>query len=248
MDGNNTNLTVNMMQTGILYGIGIGPGDPEFITLKAVNILQKVSVVFAASSTKNTYSLAEEIVSPHLKKDTPVIHLGFPMTLDKKILETAWQDNASKVISTIKEGKDAAFITLGDPMTYSTFGYLMEAVQKNDPRISIKIIPGITSYHAAAARAGQIMAKAEESFTVMSGALGEGNLKKAVDTSNTVVILKVYRKYRKILDTLTKLDLADRSVLVSRCGLTGENIVKNISEHPDTNPDYLSMLLIRKKD
>lgn len=236
------------MQTGTLYGIGVGPGDPELITLKAINILQKVSVVFAASSTKNSYSLAEKIVSPHLKKGTPVIHLGFPMTLDKKTLETAWQDNAAKVISATKHGKDAAFITLGDPLTYSTFGYLMEAVQKNDPEISIKIIPGITSYHAAAAAAKQVIAKAEESFTVMSGALGEGNLQKAIETSDTVVMLKVYRKYREILDTLTKFNLADQSVLVSRCGLDDESIIKDIAKHRDIMPHYLSMLLIRKQD
>ena len=238
------NEDVSYSSEGIDTILYISEGDMR----KAINILQKVSVVFAASSTKNSYSLAEKIVSPHLKKGTPVIHLGFPMTLDKKTLETAWQDNAAKVISATKQGKDAAFITLGDPLTYSTFGYLMEAVQKNDPEISIKIVPGITSYHAAAAAAKQVIAKAEESFTVMSGALGEGNLQKAIETSDTVVMLKVYRKYREILDTLTKFNLADQSVLVSRCGLDDENIIKDIAKHRDIMPHYLSMLLIRKQD
>ena len=110
------------MKYGTLYGIGVGPGDPELITLKAMKILRKVAVVFAAASTKNNYSLAVDIASAHLPKDVPVKFIGFPMTRDKEILKTAWQDNARKVAEPLKKGKDVAFITLGDPMTYSTFG------------------------------------------------------------------------------------------------------------------------------
>ncbi len=236
------------MKHGTLYGIGVGPGDPELITLKAMNILRRVAVVFAAVSTKNSHSLAEKIVSPHLKEGMPVKHLGFPMTREKEILSEAWQGNARKVVEVLKKGEDAAFITLGDPMIYSTFGYLMNTIKESNPNITIEIIPGITSYQAGASAAGQTLAEAEESYTVISGALGSQKLKDIIDHTDSVVMLKVYRNYKGILETLNELELTDSSVLISRCGLDGEEIVGNLKGRPDTTPPYLSFLIIKKKD
>ncbi len=236
------------MKHGTLYGIGVGPGDPELITLKAINILRRVAVVFAAASTKDSHSLAEKIVSPHLKEGVPVEPLGFPMTRDKKILTEAWQENARIVVETLKKGEDAAFITLGDPMIYSTFGYLMRTIKETDPDISIEIIPGITSYQAGAAAAGQILVEAEESYAVISGALGSQKLKDIINHTDSVVMLKVYRNYKEILDTLNELDLTAGSVLISRCGLDREEIDVNLKDRPERTPPYLSFLIIKKKE
>lgn len=235
------------MKIGTLYGIGAGPGDPELMTLKAVKILNRVDVVFAASSTKNKHSLAVNIASQHLKKDVPVVLLGFPMTLEKKQLVSSWENNAKQVIDVLKKGRDVAFLTLGDPMTYSTFGYLMQTIKEMEPDIAIKIIPGITSFQAGAAAAGHILAEAEESFTVVSGALGAENLKQAINHTDNVVILKVYRNYKEIMDTLDQLDLKGNAILISRCGLKDEEIVHDLKQRGDTTPPYLSTLLIKKK-
>ena len=235
------------MKNGTLYGIGAGPGDPELLTLKAVKILNRVDVVFAASSTKNEHSLAVNIASQHLKKDVPVVLLGFPMTLEKKELVSAWEKNAQQVIDVLKKGQEAAFLTLGDPMTYSTFGYLMRTIKEIDSDIAVKIVPGITSFQAGAAAAGHILTEAEESFTVISGALGAENLKQVINHTDNVVILKVYRNYKEIMDTLDHLDLKGKATLISRCGLKDEEIVHNLKQRPDTVPHYLSLLLINKK-
>ena len=235
------------MEYGTLYGIGVGPGDPELITLKAVKILRRVSVVFAAASPKNSHSLAEKIVSPHLNGSIPIVRLDFPMTRDKKKLTTAWEGNARQVMDTLKRGRDAALITLGDPMTYSTFGYLMRTIKETAPDIPMEIIPGITSYHAGSASAGLVLAEGEESFTVISGSLGAEKLKEAIDHTDTVVMLKVYRNYREIMDTLNQLDLTDRSVLISRCGLADEVIIEDVKDRDDAIPPYLSLLIIKKK-
>ena len=234
------------MKNGTLYGIGVGPGDPELITLKAVKILKTMDVVFAAASTKNSHSLAMEIVSPHLKKDIPVVRLGFPMTRDQNTLNMAWQENARKVVDTLKDGKDAAFITLGDPMFYSTFGYVMRTIKETSHDIPIKIIPGITSYQAGAAASGRVLAEAEESFTVISGALGAEKLKQAINYTDNLVILKVYRNYREIMGALEEMGLTSKAILISRCGLDGEEIVYDLKKRPETTPSYLSLLLTRK--
>ena len=235
------------MNNGTLFGIGVGPGDPDLITLKAAKVLKQVDVVFAAASTKNGYSLAEEIASTHLKEGVRLVRLGFPMTRDTERLQTAWEENARMVVYALRKGKDAAFVTIGDPMIYSTFGYIMRTIREKYPDVPIEIIPGITSYQAAAAAAGEILAEAEESFTVISGALGAKKLRKVIDNTDRVVMLKVYREYKEIMDVLDQLDLLMGSVLVSRCGLDGERIVRNLEDGIDSVPPYLSLLLISKR-
>lgn len=236
-----------MTSIGTLYGIGVGPGEPELITLKAVDILKRVDVVFAASSTKNQYSLAMNIASRFVSKDTPVLLLKFPMTRDRERLEKAWDSNAKELLGYIRKGKDVAYITLGDPMTYSTFGYIMQAIQRLEPSVPVSIVPGITSYHAAAAASRHIIAEAEESFTVVSGALGAEQLRRIIHHTDNVVMLKVYRNYKEILDEIDRLGLTRCTKLISRCGLEDEHIVYDLDNFRDKMPPYLSLLLIKKK-
>jgi precorrin-2/cobalt-factor-2 C20-methyltransferase len=108
--------------TGTLYGIGVGPGDPDLIPLKAVKILNRVPVIFAAASSKNDYSQAVAIAKPHLPADVRVRLLHFPMTKSLAEKEAAWQANARIIIAELEKGLDAAFLTLGDSMTYATYG------------------------------------------------------------------------------------------------------------------------------
>ncbi|MFO7785840.1 MAG: precorrin-2 C(20)-methyltransferase [Thermodesulfobacteriota bacterium] len=235
------------MQKGTLYGIGVGPGDPELMTLKAVKALQSVDVVYTAASTKNSYSIAVEIVTPHLKKGIPILRLDFPMTRDQELLSDAWRRNAGIVRDTLFKGRDAALITLGDPMTYSTFGYLMRTLEKESPELSVQVIPGITSYQAGAAAARRVLAEGEDSLTVISGAMGPQRLREVIDHTDNVVMLKVYRNYREIIEALRNLDLARYSVMVSRCGFDGEQIITDLEDLPDEVPPYLSLLLIKKR-
>ena len=235
------------MKKAALFGIGIGPGDPDLITLKAVKALRQVDIVFAAASTKNSYSFACEIALPHLREGVPLVQLGFPMTHDRERLQSAWEENVYRVHHALRQGKDAAFITIEDPLTYSTFEYVMDTMKKRYPEVPIEVIPGVTSYHAAAAAAGEILAEGEESLSVVSGALGTKGLNELIGHTDNVVILKVYRHYREILDTLNGLDLTSRSILVSRCGLPGEEIiVHDLNKCPDKVPSYLSLILIKK--
>ncbi|MBW2030071.1 MAG: precorrin-2 C(20)-methyltransferase [Deltaproteobacteria bacterium] len=234
------------MTAGTLYGIGAGPGDPQLITLKALEILKRVKFVFAASSTRNTYSLAVGIVSPFLGEDVSVELVGFPMTHNKTELRAAWRDNARKILKHLRKGKDAAFVTLGDPMTYSTFGYILQTIRETDPDVPIKIIPGITSYQAAAAAAGRVLAEAEESFTVVSGAMGAKRLEQIIDHTDNVVMLKVYKRFDEIMDTLNRLELGEKSVLISRCGLEDEEVSQVSQYAKKSHPPYLSLLIIKK--
>jgi precorrin-2/cobalt-factor-2 C20-methyltransferase len=233
-------------KTGTLYGIGVGPGDPELITLKAIKVLHRVPHIFAACSTKNTYSLALSIVRCHLN-GAGIEHLPFPMSKDARVLQEAWEQNARRVLEVLATGSDAAFVTLGDPLTYSTFGYLLKTLKRLNPEVDIITIPGITSYSAAAALTHIPLTEGEESFYLVSGALGAAQLKEVVNKSDNIVILKTYRHFDEIYQVLEDMDLLDRATCISRCGLEGETIVENLRDLKGRELPYLSMIIIKKQ-
>jgi precorrin-2/cobalt-factor-2 C20-methyltransferase len=232
-------------RTGTLYGIGVGPGDPELITLKAVKILHRVPYIFAASSTKNSYSLALSIVRCHLN-GAGIEHLPFPMSKDARVLTTAWEENARRVLEVMDTGSDAAFITLGDPLTYSTFGYILKTLKNMRPEVRIVTIPGITSYNAAAALTQIPITEGEESFYLVSGAMGADKLREVIDKSENIVMLKTYRHFDEIYRVLEERDLLHRTTCITRCGLDGETVVQNLCDLSDKKLPYLSMIIIKK--
>jgi precorrin-2/cobalt-factor-2 C20-methyltransferase len=174
-------------------------------------------------------------------------HLPFPMTKDAGVLAAAWERNARRVLEVLATGSDAAFVTLGDPLTYSTFGYLLKTLKRLDPEVGIVTIPGITSYSAAAALTHIPLTEGEESFYLVSGALGAAQLKEVIDKSDNIVILKTYRYFDEIFQVLEDMDLLDRTTCISRCGLEGETIVENLRELKGRELPYLSMVIIKKK-
>jgi len=233
-------------KTGTLYGIGVGPGDPELITLKALKVLQRVPQIFASCSSKNNYSLALNIVRCHLN-GAEIEHLPFPMTREPQVLQAAWEKNARRVLEVLGAGSDAAFVTLGDPLTYSTFGYLLKTLKRLNPEVPVITIPGITSYSAAAALTHTPLTEGEESFYVVSGALGAARLRQVVAKTDNIVMLKTYRNFGEIYQALEELDLLDRATCISRCGLEGETVVENLRDFKGQPMPYLSMIIIKKK-
>jgi len=234
-----------MTRYGTLFGIGVGPGDPELITLKAVNRLRKVDVVFAAASTKNEASLALSIASPHVRGNAEIVRLDFPMTRDLEVLEKAWRANADLVAAHLAQEKDAAFLTLGDPLTYSTFGYLLRTLNGLLSEIPVVVIPGITSYQAAAAHTGRVLAESGENLAVVSGVAEEEELERILSAADSAVILKAYKNMPTIRRVLAKLGLADSTVFVTRLGHEGEEVINGLANVPD-KPSYFSLLLVRR--
>ncbi len=231
---------------GTLYGIGVGPGDPDLLTLKAIKILGRVGHVFAASSSSNDYSLALEIVQDHLPPEVPVSFLDFPMTFDKDRLEEAWRANCETVLERLQAGVNVAFLTLGDPMTFSTFIYLLRKIRNRLPRVPVEIVPGITSYQAAAACAAVPLAEAEETLTIISGARGGERLPEVLPFSDNVVLMKAYKQFPQILAKIRDIGLEDNVCFVSRCGLDGQVVEKDFGVLRNLKPHYLSLLIVKK--
>ena len=151
------------------------------------------------------------------------------------------------MLEILDAGNDAAFVTLGDPLTYSTFGYLLKTLKRMQPEVRVVTIPGITSYNAAAALTQIPLTEGEESFYVVSGALGAARLREVVEKSDNIVMLKTYRNFAEIYAALEELDLLDRAVCISRCGLDGETVVENLRDLKGRDMPYLSMIIIKKR-
>jgi precorrin-2/cobalt-factor-2 C20-methyltransferase len=233
-------------KTGVLYGIGVGPGDPDLITLKAAKILGSIDIVFAAASTKNNHSLAVNIAKPHIPEKTSVKMLCFPMTRDKNETRKAWRQHAHTIIAEIEQGKSAAFLTLGDAMTYSTFGYIMKHVQHIAPHIDIQTVPGITSYQAAAARLNTPLVEGEESLMVVSGATGGNRLRELEGRPENVVFLKAYRNVKDIKAAIDESGTYPISIGVKNCSHPDEEIIPDIEELSTRMPDYWTLIIAKQ--
>lgn len=231
-----------MTTYGTLYGIGVGPGDPELMTVKAVKLLSRVRRVFAASSTKNDASIALAIASGHLSEDAVVEELGFPMTRDAKALAEAWERNANQVRLALETGEDAVFLTLGDPLLYSTFGYLLSTLRRSAPDILVRSIPGVTSFQAAASLTMNILAESGQGLHIVSGVCDENELRRQLQGADNVVILKAYRNLPCIKRVVSELGMLERSLLATRVGQEGESVVP-LAEAPE-RPHYFSLVLI----
>lgn len=259
---------------GVLYGIGVGPGDPDLLTMRAVKSLGKVDVILAASSSKNDYSIAHEIALPYLPDGVETLRLAFPMTRDAGELQKAWEANAEVAAHVLRQGKNAAFLTLGDPMVFSTFGYLLRELLKLMPELDVRIEPGITSFQEAAAASHTMLCSAGENLLIVSGVNSKERLARDLGLADNAAILKVYRNLPEIAAAIEESrhgksgsfsgmehdfyaggaeasPRADKSVpsspvFVSRLGFPDQRICHDLAEITET-PPYLSLLLLGKK-
>ncbi|MDE5831992.1 MAG: precorrin-2 C(20)-methyltransferase, partial [Desulfovibrio sp.] len=224
-----------------LYGVGVGPGDPDLLTIRAAKILKEASVVFAAASQANEVSLSLEIARPFLSSDTPVVRLDFPMTKDREKLEKAWKKAALTVRDNLPEDGAGVFLTLGDPLIYSTFVYLVRALAKVAPDIVIDVVPGITSFQAAAARLKTSLCEGNEAFCVLPGTASGKELAAFLRLPCSAAILKVYRNFPAIRAALAETDRLNDAALVVRATREDE-LVANPGDIDGATP-YMSLII-----
>ncbi len=234
-----------MEKTGKLYGVGVGPGDPELITVKAVRVIKEADIIFTAASSKNSYSLAVEIAGPYISPATKIHTLGFPMTKEESQVEKAWMDNTKEIARALEQGLSVVFLTLGDPITYSTFGYILKKMKQVLPTASIETIPGITSFHAASARLNRILVEGEESLLVTSGAFGGSQIRNIKQVEN-IAIVKAYKNIKDINAALKEAGMHKNGVAVSHCGRKKEKIFDNLDDLETRAPDYWTLILAAK--
>lgn len=237
---------MNSSRYGTLYGIGVGPGDPDLLPLKSVKIIQRVDVIFAASSTKNAHSQAVSIAAPHIPPTSQVRLLPFPMTKDRAEKEACWRAHAATIIAELEQGRHAAFLTLGDSLTYATYGYVLKYVQALAPDAPVVTVPGITAYQAAAARINRPLVEGEESLLVVSGVEGGHRLRQFARQVENVVFMKAYRNAGDITDALDEHHMLENSVAVANCCLENEEVIEDVRRLKERTPGYWTLILAKK--
>jgi len=244
---------VKIELAGTFIGIGVGPGDPELITIKAVKALEKVDVIFVPKSHASKPSMALCMVKQIIdKREKPaeILELVFPMTKDELNNRKLWVENAAIVAAKAKKG-NVAFITLGDPMLYSTFLYLYECVKETYPDLELEIIPGVTSVTAASASSKLPLAEKEEVVTIIPADLDPVHLEKAAERSDNLVFMKCAHHIKEFIPILLKAGFTENSTVavVKRCTLPEEKVlVGKLSEVNgwDIHEDYFSVAIVKK--
>lgn len=229
-----------------LYGIGIGPGDPGLVTLKAKQILEKVDIIFVPKGKEDGQSWARAIVEAVVTTEKEFVELTFPMTMDKDVLNKYWQDSAVRIAQEIDKGKHAAFVTIGDPFIYSTYNYLLKTLQRNFPKIKVETIPGISAFNAACSRLHFPLVEGSERLAIVPVARDLKGVREALLGFDSVVLMKVGAKLEKIICLLKELGLANKAVLISRIGHKDEKIVYGLNRVKDKKAGYLSVILVKK--
>jgi len=243
--------------------VGIGPGDPELMTLKAVRILKQVPCIFVPKGKEEGTSLALSIVQKELSLERKeIVELHFPMmktaphpgplprgereASPAHELDTKWNEAVLAIVSILDQGIDAAFITIGDPAIYSTFFYLYDRLLERMPALNIEIVPGISSINAAAARAGLYLGLGNDRIAILPANYLD-SLQETLEKFDTVVLMKVSKVFDTVRDTLIAMGLAAGATYVARAGMEDERIRKDIRTVKEEDLNYFSLVIVRKR-
>ncbi|MCW1967021.1 MAG: precorrin-2 C(20)-methyltransferase [Anaerolineae bacterium] len=259
------------MKKLLLTAVGLGPGDPELITVKGAAALSRASLIFVPQSTSGERSIALGIAKHYLNPRQRIISLPLPMTRNSAALNAAWRNAADTIaqafydcVEQLKQEQttqndhaaisiDAAYPLLGDPMLYGTFTYIWAALAEHYPDIQIKIIPGVTSFAVAAAMSQTPLAATSDRVAILPASYAHDDddglkLRQALHDFDTVILMKAGPALPKILPVLHEMGLLATTVYAERLGLPEERLISNlvINPLPIVAAPYLSLLIVRK--
>jgi precorrin-2/cobalt-factor-2 C20-methyltransferase len=229
-----------------VYAVGVGPGDPELVTRKAERILRSADVILAPVSNPSDASVALSTIREFIDETRQkiIVH-QFPMTSDRARLIPAWQEAATLIATHAEAGRSVAFITIGDPLFYSTFIYLLRILREQWPHLPIEIVPGISSINAAASEAALSLVEGDEKMAVVPATAGIDQIMMALVNYETVVLLKVKPLFADILEVLRQTGREKSTVFVERVGSPRQKVLTDFGEIAAHSPDYLSLMIIK---
>ena len=226
---------------GTLYGIGVGPGDPELITLKAAKLIQAIPVISFLSADGKP-GMARNIADAHCHINQIELIISMPMRVERAPSVDAYGQGAKAIATHLDEGRDVAFLCEGDPLFYGSFMYLLERLSAD---YNIEIVPGIASPMAAAAQAMHPLCARNDVFSVLPAPLDDTRLEAAFNQAQSIAIMKLGRHLPRITALLTRMDLAENTLYIAYAGLPQQIMCKLTDLTQETAP-YFSMLLVSR--
>ncbi len=237
-----------------LYCIGCGPGDPDLLTLKAINIIKNADIIYTPTAREGKPSVALSIVERFLNKDTEIQQLVFPMIKDFNKLKENWKDNTKEITDSIRNGKRAIYLTVGDPSLYSTWIYIYREISNAHKDIEVEVIPGITSIFSFSAEIKTPIGEGEEIIGIIPACYNLDRLKTAAQCCDTLIFLKDGRYFNRVLEILMESGFPGESdIFIAQDVSTNSEALqkKKLSEllrNPNENNDkYFSIMIAKKK-
>lgn len=241
------------MMAGTFYVVGVGPGDPQLVTLKAARILERCEVWFVPSAFENGGSMALKIAAGVVDRSGKTIlshrfpmkqvHRGQPADPEVK---SAWREAARTIMACLEEGRDVVFPTLGDPAIYSTGFYVCETLQEYGSPFPVEIVPGVSAVGATSAASTLPLCLGDERLVVIPATFANDRIREMLDLCDVAVFMKVHKVMPRLVGLLDELGLTGRAVLVERCSLPDQKIWTDVREAVDREIHYFSTMVVRK--
>ncbi len=230
---------------GRLIGASLGPGEPGDITRRAWTALTSGARWAYPVKQAGECSYALDIARrAGLAVPAEAVPLVFPMTTNAEVLARAWARASAQAVELLATGRDLVFLVEGDASTYATFGHLARAVRELAPAIEVEVLPGVSSYCAAAAAVGEPLADADDTLAVIPASYGIEVIDHLLDEFDSLVLLKVKPMLEDVLALLERRGIAEHAVFVEKVGAPGERIVRDVRTLSGATAAYLSLMLI----
>ena len=216
------------------------------LTVKAVKAIQNADMIITPKTEKKDGSVAWNIAKPFIPKDMDILPMVFQMNTDMDAVNKQWEENRKIIAEKLDEGKNLVFLTLGDPMLYSTYMYIFNEFKDSD-EYEVETIPGIPAFLGIASYIGLPVTEWEENVLIIPATCDKDKFDKALSASDNAVIMKVYKSFAFVQEELKKHHMLKRSVMVSRAGLPDEIVIRDIGSLPaDYKPNYLSTIIAKR--
>jgi precorrin-2/cobalt-factor-2 C20-methyltransferase len=236
-----------MSHTGTFWGIGVGPGPTGYIPLAAVTALQQADLIFAPRATTSESSVALQCLSGIAVAPERIREIEFHMDTDRSVLSDHYAQLAETIAVELRAGLNVAYLTIGDTLTYSTYGYILAALQQLLPGLPQRTFPGITSYAAAAAAMSWPLGEGKERTLILPCPDDAESLRADIESHDIIVLMKIGKRLPWVLDLLRELEIADYCAFARRIGLADEMLSADVGNLNATDAmGYLATLLIRK--
>ncbi len=228
-----------MSRPGIFYGVGVGPGDPELMTMKAWRLLSTVPVI-AYPRADGAESLARRIAAPFIPEEAIELDLPIPMRSERQPGQAAYDEGAGRIAAHLDDGRDVAFLCEGDPLFYGSFMYLLHRLKGRHETV---IVPGVTSLTAAAAASGRPLAARADVLKVIPATVGMARLAAELESAEAAAIIKVGRHFDQVRAVLARLGLTDAACVVEAATRPDQKITA-LADVPEGAKPYFSTILI----
>jgi precorrin-2/cobalt-factor-2 C20-methyltransferase len=230
-----------MVKPGTLYGVGVGPGDPELMTVKAWRLISTAETI-AYLAANGGDSTARTIAAPFIDDDTEEIVIDMPMRVDREPARLAYDAGAKKIADVLTRGENVVMLCEGDPFFYGSFMYVFERLS---PKFTTVVVPGVTSITAAAAVIGRPLCERDEVLKVLPATMAEADLQRELASTHAAAIIKVGRHFEKVKRVLATLRLTDAATAVVKA-THDDQIITNVSDIEESTLPYFTTIIVRR--